>query len=184
MKLKNGLHGTENCIKLKFKFMILPDLLLSNLDIVFCGTAVGEVSAKKLAYYAGPGNQFYLVLYKAKLIPKPMQPSEFEQLLNYNFGLTDLVKLTSGNDNVLVDDDFDIRGFKQKILKYQPKIVCFNGKKAAATYLDTKTKNISYGLMPNTIGSTKLYCAPSTSGSARRFWDEEVWKNLIKIIQS
>ena len=39
--------------------MILKDLLQPNLDIVFCGTAAGEVSARKAAYYAGPGNQFY-----------------------------------------------------------------------------------------------------------------------------
>ncbi|MFA5297579.1 MAG: mismatch-specific DNA-glycosylase [Lutibacter sp.] len=164
--------------------MILKDVLKPNLDIVFCGTAVGEASAKKQAYYAGPGNQFYPALYKAKFIPKPMQPSEYEQLLKYNFGLTDMVKLTSGNDNALVDKDFDIRGFKQKILKYQPKIACFNGKKAAATYLDTKTKNISYGLMPNTIGLTKLYCAPSTSGNARKFWDESYWFKLKELIKN
>jgi len=164
--------------------MILNDVLKPNLDIVFCGSAVSEASAIRQAYYAGPGNQFYPVLYKAKLIPNPIEPKNYEQLLDHNLGLTDMVKHTSGNDNVLVDDDFDIQGFKQKILKFQPKIVCFNGKKAAATFFNTKTKYINYGLQTGTIGETKLYVAPSTSGSARRFWDERFWFKLIEIFQS
>jgi len=163
--------------------MILKDVLKPNLDIVFCGSAVSEASAIRQAYYAGPGNQFYPVLYKAKLIPNPIEPKDYEQLLNHNLGLTDMVKHTSGNDNVLVDDDFDIRGFKQKILKFQPKIVCFNGKKAAASFLNEKrTKNISYGFISHKIGETRCYVAPSTSGSARKYWDEKFWLDL-KIIK-
>src|SRR5690554_3183033 len=115
--------------------MILQDLLQPNLDIVFCGTAAGEVSAKKQAYYAGPGNQFYPVLFKAGLTSKLLQPQEYEQLLEYNIGLTDLVKLASGNDNVLNKRDYDVAGFSKKIFIYQPKVLCFNGKKAAAEFM-------------------------------------------------
>lgn len=165
--------------------MILKDLLQPNLDIVFCGTAAGEVSAKKQAYYAGPGNQFYHVLYKAGFTPKLLQPQEYGQLLEYNIGLTDLVKLTSGNDNVLVKADFDILGFKNKINQYQPKIVCFNGKGAAAVLLYNnikKTKTINYGFLPQTIGITKFFVATSTSGQARKSWDEGVWIQLKKLV--
>ena len=161
--------------------MILKDLLKPNLDVVFCGTAAGEVSAKRQAYYAGPGNQFYPVLHKGGFTPKLLQPQDYEQLLQYNIGLTDLVKLNSGNDNVLDKRDYDVKGFLKKIFTYQPKIVCFNGKRAAAEFMGTKTKNIKYGLMAGTIGESKLYCAPSTSGSARRFWDEGVWINLKRL---
>ena len=162
--------------------MILQDLLKPNLDIVFCGTAAGEVSAKKKAYYAGPGNQFYSILYRAGLTQKQLEPHDYEKLLLYNIGLTDLVKLTSGNDNVLSKRDYDVKSFLKKIFNYQPKMVCFNGKKAAAEFMGTKTKNIRYGIMAGTIGETKLYCAPSTSGSARRFWDEVYWINLRREI--
>ena len=37
---------------------ILPDVLAPGLDIVFCGTAVGNVSAQRGVYYAGPGNMW------------------------------------------------------------------------------------------------------------------------------
>jgi len=35
---------------------VLRDVLVSDLRVVFCGTAAGSVSAKQRAYYAGPGN--------------------------------------------------------------------------------------------------------------------------------
>ncbi|MCX6741231.1 MAG: mismatch-specific DNA-glycosylase, partial [Candidatus Parcubacteria bacterium] len=38
--------------------MILPDVLEKGLRIVFCGTAVGDRSAKRRCYYAGRGNKF------------------------------------------------------------------------------------------------------------------------------
>ena len=124
---------------------------------------------------------FIPVLYKAGFTPKLLQPQDYEQLLQYNIGLTDLVKLNSGNDNVLDKRDYDVKSFLKKIFTYQPKIVCFNGKRAAAEFMGTKTKNIKYGLMAGTIGESKLYCAPSTSGSARKFWDEGVWMDLKQL---
>ncbi|GEO17500.1 hypothetical protein [Microvirga aerophila] len=36
----------------------LPEVLLPNLKIVFCGTAAGNRSAASGAYYAQPGNRF------------------------------------------------------------------------------------------------------------------------------
>lgn len=39
-----------------------PDLLAPHLRLVFCGTAAGNVSAARGAYYAGPGNQFWPIL--------------------------------------------------------------------------------------------------------------------------
>jgi TDG/mug DNA glycosylase family protein len=38
---------------------VLPDVLKPGLKVVFCGTAVGNKSARASAYYAGRGNQFW-----------------------------------------------------------------------------------------------------------------------------
>lgn len=163
--------------------MILQDLLKPNLNVIFCGTAAGEVSAQRQAYYAGPGNQFYPILFKTGFTDRLLKPNEYHLLLNYNIGLTDLVKFNSGNDHALHKHDYDVKSLLKKIYIYKPKVVCFNGKKAAAEFMGTKTKHINYGLMAETIGETKLYCAPSTSGSARRFWDESYWVGLKGIFK-
>lgn len=52
---------------------VLHDILAPNLDIVFCGTAVGNVSAQRNAYYAGPDDMFWPTLHTVGLTPRPNQ---------------------------------------------------------------------------------------------------------------
>lgn len=164
--------------------MKLPDLLAENLDIVFCGTAAGDKSAQLKAYYAGPGNQFYSILNIVGLTPIKLLPNQFPDLLNYKIGLTDIAKYAQGVDSRLKSTDFDVEGFKEKINKYQPKYCCFNGKEAAKEFYGLKkTANIKYGIQKETINNTKLFVAPSTSGSARGYWDENVWKELFELLK-
>jgi double-stranded uracil-DNA glycosylase len=47
---------------------VLPDILELNLSVVFCGSAASSRSASSRAYYAGPGNRFWMILHKVGLI--------------------------------------------------------------------------------------------------------------------
>lgn len=162
---------------------VLPDLLEVNLKIVFCGTAAGNKSAARKAYYAGKGNLFYPTLANIGLTPRVLKPEEFPELLNHRIGLTDLAKFVSGMDKDLNQEDYDIDGFREKILSYEPEFVCFNGKTAAAKYLGIEdTKQISYGLLDRQISKTKIFIAPSTSPKAFAYWDENVWRHLKALI--
>ncbi len=164
--------------------MILPDLLRPGLNIVFCGTAAGNKSAERKAYYAGAGNLFYPTLAGCGLTPRLLRPNEYSELLNYNIGLTDLVKFHFGMDKDLKAEHYDTKCFEDKILKYQPKIVCFNGKEAAKVYFALKnTRAVNYGLQQQTIGKTKLYVAPSTSLQAIAYWNDTIWDNLNTLIK-
>ncbi|MBA6316875.1 mismatch-specific DNA-glycosylase [Cellulophaga baltica] len=153
---------------------MLKEVLTYNLNVVFCGTAKGKASARLGYYYAGTGNQFYPILYKTGLTNKLLLPSNCYDINKYKIGLTDLVHAQSGNDNQLNDENYDIISFKTKIEKYKPKYIAFNGKKSAAFALGFKgkTNKVQYGLQSQKISDTKLFILPSTSGSARRFWDE------------
>lgn len=162
---------------------ILPDLLEDNLNIVFCGTAVGNKSAEKKAYYAGTGNSFYKTLCEIGLTKEQIVPANYKDLLEYKIGLTDIVKKVSGNDDELKPENYDKVGFISKIEKYNPKIICFNGKKAASVYLGIPTKKIENGIQNCKIGNTIIYVACSTSGSARRYWNIEEWKELNNILR-
>ena len=48
---------------------VLPDVLVPGLAVVFCGSAVGAASARRRAYYAGPGNAFWRTLSEVGLTP-------------------------------------------------------------------------------------------------------------------
>jgi len=160
---------------------MLPDLLKKNLRVVICGTAVANYSAKVVSYYAHPGNQFWQVLYETGLTPYKLNPKDYQKLLEYGIGLTDLAKNKAGSDSEVPSHAFDIEEFKRKIRCYRPKVVCFNGKKAAKIYL--REKCVKYGPQKEQIGSPRLFVAPSTSGAAKRWWDQKWWQELSDIIK-
>lgn len=110
---------------------VLPDVLSAGLRVVFCGTQAGAVSARRGAYYAGPGNKFWKTLFETGLVPARLGPTDFLTLPRYGIGFTDVAKGTSGPDTALLRHHFDIAGFLSKIREHRPAIVAFNGKRAA-----------------------------------------------------
>lgn len=163
---------------------MLEDVIVNNLDVVFCGTAKGKTSYEKGYYYAGSGNKFYRVLYEAEFTPEKLKPSDCYSVNSYRIGLTDLVHSEYGNDNEIKDASYDVEGLVRKIKLYKPKFIAFNGKKSASFVLGYRgiTSLVEYGLQKMVIGSTKIYVLPSTSGSARRFWDSRYWIELKSLI--
>jgi TDG/mug DNA glycosylase family protein len=163
---------------------MLKDVLDYNLNVVFCGTAKGEASARLGYYYAGPGNKFYSILYQAGFTPIKLYPSDCYSINQYKIGLTDLVHTESGNDNQIKDESYDVPGFLAKMLNYKPKYIAFNSKRGASFALGFKgiTSLVQYGLQDNKIGESKVFVLPSTSGSARKFWEENYWFELNKLI--
>lgn len=158
--------------------VILPDVLAHELDIVFCGTAAGSASARRGAYYAGPGNAFWRTLYQVGLTPRMLEPEEFARILDWNMGFTDLAKTVYGSDASLSKAHFDVVGFRDRILEYRPQFLAFTGKRAAQEYLG---RNVDYGLLSDNIGITRIFVLPSPSGAARGFWSEEWWSALARI---
>jgi TDG/mug DNA glycosylase family protein len=159
----------------------LPDVLKANLDVVFCGTAAGDESARKRAYYAGPGNRFWKTLHEVRLTPRVLEPTEFREATEYSIGFTDLAKFTSGQDGGLKPADFDAASLREKIKRYAPRILAFNGKKAGSVFLGVKSPN--YGLQQESVGTTALFVLPSTSAAARKFWDVRFWAELAAAVR-
>jgi len=158
---------------------MLDDLLAPGLKLVVCGTAAGAESAAIRAYYAGPGNKFWSILFRIGLTPRQLAPAEYCSLLRYGIGLTDIAKGVSGSDSSLPRDSYDRGGLFGRIERFQPTVLCFNGKKSAEVYL---LRDVEYGLQPETIGRTKLFVAPSTSGAANGYWDQSRWLDLTALV--
>ena len=151
-------------------------MVSKNILIIYQFPVFYRVSKLLNSYYAGPGNKFWKTLYEIELTSKLLKPSEFKKLLDFDIGLTDICKTDYGNDNELDTSKYDVDGFNLKILQYKPKIVCFNGKNAAKTYLNQK--KVDYGFQDKGAGDSKIFIAPSTSGAASGFWDINIWKQL------
>lgn len=154
---------------------VLPDVLEPDLKVVFCGTAPSRRSAAEHAYYAHPGNMFWRALHVSGLTPRLLVPAEFHSLPTFGFGLTDLAKHASGNDDQLPPDAFDVAALHDKIARHAPRIVAFTSKHAARAALG---RTASYGLQDQCITASKIFVLPSPSGQARRYWDLRPWLAL------
>ena len=148
---------------------------------MICGSAAGTRSAELGAYYAGPGNQFWGMLHRVGLTPHQLKPAEFRDVIAYAIGLTDIDKKSFGADSSLRRADSDPAGLRRKIETFQPRILAFNGKRAASAFLGG---SVAYGYQPGRdIGGTRIYVAPSTSGAARGFWDEALWGLVAEAVR-
>ncbi len=165
---------------------MLKDVLKENLIVVFCGTAKGKASATKGFYYAGPGNKFYAILYQAGFTPSRLLPTDCYSINNYGIGLTDLVHTESGNDNQISKESYEVDLFIKKMKHFKPKYIAFTSKAAASYALGFKgvTSIIDYGLQNKLIGVSNVFVLPSTSGSAKAYWNEKYWFELKKLIKS
>jgi len=160
--------------------MILPDVLAGELLVVFCATTVSERSDKLKAYYAASGNKFWRTLHRIKLTPRQLRPEEYELVLVYDIGLTDLVKTRPGLDADLTDADYDIAGFKRRITENGPAIVGFNGKEAAKRVLGHP---VEYGRQTEPLGESAVWVLPSTADKANSYWDESHWIELAREVR-
>jgi TDG/mug DNA glycosylase family protein len=154
---------------------VLPDVLPPGLRLVFCGTAAGTASARKRAYYAGPGNAFWKTLHLTGLTPVQLAPAEFERLPLFGIGLTDICKVLYGSDEEVGTVSFDVDGLRERIAAAEPEVLAFNGKNAARGALE---RAVSYGPQEERLGGAEVWVLPSTSGAARRFWDIGPWQRL------
>ena len=163
----------------------VPDLLAHDLNVVFCGTALGRVSAQKRAYYANPGNFFWKALFHTGLTPRLIKPAEYSQVLEHGIGLTDLCKTAYGQDAELPEDAFDFDALRMKIEDYAPRHLAFTSKTGAAGFLGQfNTLGLPYGEQEQRIGDTRIWVLPSPSGQARRFWSIHPWQALADAIRS
>ena len=165
---------------------ILPDVLIPNLKLVICGSAVSTQSSQAGSYYAGQGNKFWKILHETGLTDRLLLTSQYRELLHYQIGLTDVAKKAVGVDAQIQRDDYDAAAFAAKMEHFKPRVICFNGKKAAAVFRSwqiartVKTKEIGYGVLPQPTFQYApiLFVAPSTSAAAGVSWNAEHWHQL------
>jgi double-stranded uracil-DNA glycosylase len=147
---------------------MLPDILQPELTVVFVGTSKSTTSAAAGHYYANPRNMFWNLLQATGLTRGDWLTSNQDaEVLKYGVGLTDLVPAkAASSDALLRAGHFDVQGFLEKIAHFAPKVVAFNGEKAAtkvARFLHYPSP--SEGPVRWTIERSLIYRLPSSSSA-------------------
>ncbi|MEE9284666.1 MAG: mismatch-specific DNA-glycosylase [Dehalococcoidia bacterium] len=148
--------------------LTLPDYLRDGLDIVFVGINPGWRSAQEGHYFATPRNRFWPAFNAAGLAPASLGPETDFQALRYGIGFTDVVKRATRQMKELKAAEFreGAGALRDKLLRRQPLVVCFNGLSGYRNYLrftEGGAGDIELGLQPRDIGRSKVFVIPSTS---------------------
>jgi TDG/mug DNA glycosylase family protein len=154
----------------------LPDYLAPGLSILFVGINPGLRSSEVGHHYAGHSNRFWKLLFEAGLIPYRMTCRDDWRLLDYGYGLTNLIAKPTAGIQDLVKQDF-LRGRQAlvaKIKKYQPAIVAVLGISVARVLFPSMTSNASgkrlagcsvrTGLLPVVLAGVRVFVLPNPSG--------------------
>ena len=116
------------------------------------------------------------------ITPRRYEPHEFPALLSLGIGFTDVCKLGSGMDHQALAFPVDIPAFREKMQRYQPKIIAFTSKKAASLFYGRPTKAIALGRQPSQQDFPDVFVLASPSGAASGSWTVQPWQELADTI--
>ena len=142
----------------------LPDYLRPGLMVVFVGFNPSKRAAEIGHYYAGKGNQFWNFLFESGLTRVRLGPEEDHRVLEFDIGLTDVVKRWSRSANGLRQREYELESPKleEKIEQCSPWVVAFNGKGA---YEGFRGRGAERGWQKEKIAGSRVFVLPATSGA-------------------
>ena len=148
----------------------LPDYLCRGLDIAFVGINPGAYSAQVGRYFATPQNRFWGALSRSGLVPAAgvLEPGAEAWLNEHRIGFTDVVKRASNSASSLRAADFRRWSpvLREKLIKFEPRVVCFNGVTGYRSYLrygERVEPVVELGPQERRIGVSRVFVVPSSS---------------------
>lgn len=174
-----------------YPFPTLPNYLAKGLRLVFVGINPAIYAVRKGHYFARPGNRFWPALSRSRLSEPVRRALGLEalnfscdsRLLDFGIGFTDVVKVASVDAASLTPADYEhwVPSLLADLERYQPRVACFQGKEGYSRFarigLGLQEKKFAWGPQPVTVGGTRVFLTPSTSGlvSAYRLDDYAHW---------
>ncbi len=167
----------------------LSDIVEPGIKVLFVGTNPGAKSARIGHYFAGASNMFWKLLYESKLTHERLTTELDYKVIEYGYGLTDVVKRPTRSTTEL--RKLDARGAKKRlngvIEENKPKVIAFIGKAGYRYYLDDGLVPLRYGVQREEIEESRVYLLPSSSGASfadTKYSEKLYWyKRLKKKIQ-
>ena len=142
----------------------IRDVIAPDLRVLFCGINPGLYSGATGHHFARPGNRFWPTIHQAGFTPRLLHPSEQRELLDWGYGITNLVPRTTATADELSTEELVLgrRRMLSKIKRYRPRFLAVLGIGAYRTAFQ-QPKAVS-GLQPERIGNTILWVLPNPSG--------------------
>ncbi|PKB75684.1 MAG: hypothetical protein BZY85_07930 [SAR202 cluster bacterium MP-SAtl-SRR3965592-G1] len=156
------------------EFVTLPDHLREGLNILFVGLNPSQYSAEVGHYFANPRNRFWPAFNMSGLVARPVSSEEDATLLADGIGFTDVAKRPTPMGSGLRAADFREWALvlKEKIVRFEPKLVCFHGSMAYKAYLqhgEGVKEQVQLGLQDRIIGASAVFVVPNPSPANAKY---------------
>ena len=167
----------------------LKDRIKPGLRVLFVGINPGVRSAITGHHFAGYSNRFWKLLFESRLVPEPITYADDARLLEFGYGITNLVARPSPGIDDLVPSEY-AEGWhllERKIRRHRPWIVALVGVTLyraiqpllapdadAGSRARTRPAPLTTGLRPETIHGARIYVLPNPSGRNANFTHAEM----------
>ncbi|MDQ3784252.1 MAG: G/U mismatch-specific DNA glycosylase [Actinomycetota bacterium] len=142
----------------------VPDVIGTDLRVLFCGINPGLYSGAVGHHFARPGNRFWRALHAGGFTAEVLSPFEEGELLRLKLGITNLVERATARADELTDDELvaGARRLRRKASRYLPEVVVFLGLSAyRAAFGDPQAV---VGPQERTVGRSRTWLLPNPSG--------------------
>jgi TDG/mug DNA glycosylase family protein len=142
----------------------VPDIIAPGLNVLFCGINASIYSAAVGHHFARPGNRLWKTLYGAGFTDRLLSPQEDQTLLNYGYGMTNIVDRATARADELDSQEL-IQGkaaLQEKIRQFSPRYLAILG--ISAYRIAFNQKRAVIGCQPLRIEHTSVWVLPNPSG--------------------
>jgi TDG/mug DNA glycosylase family protein len=142
----------------------LPDVVVPDLDVLFCGINPSLLSAERGHHFARPGNRFWPALHLAGLTPRRLTPEEDSELPRYGLGVTNIVDRPTRAAAELSPAELraGAAALAEMVARYRPRTLAVLGITAWRLAFDRPTAAL--GLQPERVGGARTVAVPNPSG--------------------
>ncbi|SDX92066.1 G/U mismatch-specific uracil-DNA glycosylase [Modestobacter sp. DSM 44400] len=142
----------------------LPDVVVPDLDVLFCGINPSLLSASRGHHFARPGNRFWPALHAAGLTPRRLSPEEDGELPRYGLGVTNLVARPTRTAAELEPAELreGAAALADLVARYRPRVLAVLG--ITAWRLAFERPRAVLGPQPEHVGGAVTWVVPNPSG--------------------
>lgn len=142
----------------------IPDVLASDLDVVFVGINPGLWSGVVGHHFARPGNRFWKALHLSGFTGRVLAPEEDASLPHRNLGVTNLVARATASAAELSADELRSGAARlaERLAPLRPRVVAVLGIGAYRTGFERPKATL--GAQDDRLGASRLWVLPNPSG--------------------
>ena len=164
----------------------VPDIIAPDLHILFCGINPSLYSAAVGHHFARPGNRFWRSLYAAGFTERLLAPFEDRDLLQFGYGLTNIVDRSSARADELDAEELVIgqQQLAAKVQHYRPQCLAVLGISAYRTAFN-RPKAVM-GKQNEPLDGAIVWVLPNPSGLNAHYQLEDlkrVYRELLVAVR-